>query len=97
MVALHTDDMIGMFTELLELEHFLSPEMYLYKNIMETGLDCFLCKGSILNHLIVLEEVLYCILVGQPPSWSKKGAVSNTTGMRRFYLHQCRQTPRSSS
>ena len=86
MVAIHTDDMIGLFTELQELEHFLSPEMYLYKNVMETGLDCFLCKGNILHYLIVLEEVLYCVLVGQPPSWSKKGAVSNTTGMCRIFL-----------
>lgn len=86
MVAIHTDDMIGLFTELMELEHFLSPDMYLYKNIMETGLDCFICKGNILHYLIVLEEVLYCVLVGQPPSWSKKGTVSNTTGMRMTWL-----------
>ena len=83
-VAIHTDDMIGLLYELLELEQFLTPEMYVYKNIMETGLDSFLFKGNTLQYLIVLEEVMYSILVGQPPSWSKKGAASNTTGMRRF-------------
>jgi hypothetical protein len=92
LVALHTDDMNSFLNELQELEQLISPDMYIYKNIMESGLDCLLFKDNLLSQLIVLEEAMMdTILLGSSSNRSKNNPVSNTSGKRSILLTQFRQ------
>jgi hypothetical protein len=61
---LHTDDMMGMLRELQELEHTITPDMSVYKNVIATGFDHILFKPGFLSNLLVLEELLYMVTHG---------------------------------
>ena len=53
-----------MINQLIELEILISPEMNVYKNIIESGFEKFLFKNDFLKLLVVLEEFLHIMLLG---------------------------------
>lgn len=68
LACLHTDDMLGMIRELYELEIYITPDMNVYKNLIQTGFDQMLFKPKFLNSLLVLEELLYMVIHGVEPN-----------------------------
>ena len=68
LACLHTDDMLGMIKELAELELYVTPDMNVYKNLVQTGFDQMLFKPGFLSHLLILEELLYLVMHGVEPS-----------------------------
>lgn len=67
LASLHLDDMLGMIRELYELELFITPNMNVYKNLVQTGLDQLLFKKGFLEQLLILEEMLYIVMHGTEP------------------------------
>lgn len=65
--CLQTDDRIGMLRNLAELEVYLAPDMAVYKNLINSGFMFFLFKGSLINSMIVLEELLQFSITGEEP------------------------------
>lgn len=57
-----------MLRHIAELEIYLSPEMAVYKCLMSSGFVYFLFKGSLINSMIVLEELLQFSVTGEEPT-----------------------------
>lgn len=64
---MHTDDTPGMLQELSELECFLTPEMNVYKNLLQTGFDQLLFRNHFLDTLQILEEMLFITMHDKEP------------------------------
>lgn len=65
MACLLSDDMTGVLRELYELEVFITPEMNVYKNLIESGFDQMLFRPRFLNHLVVIEEIICRVAYGK--------------------------------
>lgn len=57
-----------MLRQIAELEVYLSPEMAVYKSLMNSGFSYFLFKGNLINSMIVLEELLQYSVTGDEPA-----------------------------
>lgn len=66
--CLQTDDRVGMLRHLAELEIYLAPDMAVYKCLISSGFIYFLFKGSLINSMIVLEELLQFSVTGEEPT-----------------------------
>lgn len=56
-----------MLKELNELEIYITPDMAVYKCLIDSGFSYFLFKGGLINSLIVLEELLEFAIAGEEP------------------------------
>lgn len=53
---------------LAELEVYLTPDMAVYKCLISSGFIFFLFKNSLINSMIVLEELLQFSVTGEEPA-----------------------------
>ena len=61
---MRTDDMHSMLQEISELESYITPDMSVYKSLIQSGFDNILFRGSLLELLQILEEMLFIFLHG---------------------------------
>ena len=65
---------IDMLRELAELEISITPDMAVYKNLVETGFELLLFKPGFLECVLILEEVIHVLLQGTDSFVNKKEA-----------------------
>ena len=56
-----------MLRQLAELEVYIKPQMAVYKCLISSGFVHFLFKESLINCMIVLEELLQFSITGDEP------------------------------
>ena len=56
--------MHSMLQEISELESYITPDMSVYKSLIQSGFDNILFRGSLLELLQILEEMLFIFLHG---------------------------------
>jgi hypothetical protein len=76
-----------MLRHIAELEIYLSPEMAVYKCLISSGFIYLLFKGSLINSMIVLEELLQFSVTGEDPSVLESEVAAGKQKIIRHHPH----------